>query len=92
MVLSISRARLFQPRAMAWLGLKMVKNRLKKSNNNSSFKCKLAKVLFYYRSTTHSVTKIPPCINLNGRKLILLKDKIHPVYSSSEIKNNDKPK
>ena len=77
---------------LAEAGVKVIKNLLKKSNNNLSFKCKLAKVLFYYRSTPHSVTKIPPCVSLNGRKLITLKDKINPMYSSSEIKSNDKSK
>ena len=71
---------------LAEVGVRIMKNLLKKANNSFSLKCNLAKILLFYRSTPHSVTKVPPCISLNNRKYITLKDKINPLYISSEMK------
>ena len=73
---------------LAEVGVRIIKNLLKKCNNKMPLKCNLAKILLFYRSTPHSVTKVPPCISLNNRKYITLKYKINPFYISSEIKNS----
>ena len=78
-----------QSNGLGEVGVRVVKNLLKKGKNSGlPFRCQLAKVLFYYRSTPHSVTKVPPCVSLNNRKLVTLKDKINPLYSPIQTKSS----
>ena len=57
-----------------------------KKNKNGTLKSRLSNVLLYYRTAPHSVTKIAPCVSLNNRKIITLKDKINPLNSRSSDK------
>lgn len=68
-------------------GVRVVKNLLNKLSKSDSLKCRLAKALFYYRSTPQNTSKIAPSVLLNNRKLISAKDRVHPKYG---IQANDK--
>lgn len=69
---------------LAERGVRTIKELLKK-NVQGSLKSRLSKVLMYYRSVPHSITGIPPCIALNNRKYINLKDRINPNYSPCNV-------
>ena len=77
----------YSPRSngQAEVGVRVIKDLLKKSSDNDPFKTRLLKVLFYYRTVPHSVTQIPPCVLLNSRKYITAKDRLNPrVYDFSD--------
>lgn len=59
--------------------VRVIKDLLKK-NKNGSFQSRLANVLLHYRSTPHTVTGSPPCVSLNKRKYVTIKDRINPLY------------
>ena len=59
--------------------VKVIKNLLKK-NQKGTMKSRLSNVLLFYRNTPHSVTKIPPAVALNNRKLVTLKERINPNF------------
>ena len=59
--------------------VKVMKDLLKK-NKTGSIRTRLSNALLYYRSTCHSVTKVAPCVALNNRKLITIKDRINPLF------------
>ena len=61
-------------------GVRVVKDLLRRCNSKEPFHIKLARVMFYYRTTPHSITQIPPCVALNNRKYISIKDKINPKF------------
>ena len=61
--------------------VRIVKDLLKKCSSSDSFKSRLSKVLFYYRSVPHSVTSIAPCVALNKRKFVTVNDRVHPSYN-----------
>ena len=63
-------------------GVRVLKDLLKK-NVLGSFKTRLSMSLLHYRTVPHSTTQIAPCISLNNRKYITVKDRINPNYSSS---------
>lgn len=65
---------------MAERAVQVIKNLLKKSDLNSSLKTRLSKVLFYYRSVSHSITKTPPSVALNNRKFVTVKDRVNPQF------------
>lgn len=71
-------------------GVQTIKSLLKKSTFRGSFKSKLAKVLFYYRSIPHSITNTPPSIALNNRKFVTARDRVHPKFCYAPSK--DKPR
>ena len=74
---------------LAEVAVRVVKNLLRKCENSSlPFKCKLSKILLYYRITPQNTTKSPPCVLLNNRRYLTVKDKINPLYSPVENKNN----
>ena len=80
MVLLISHHRHTARRVMDELnGVRVMKD-LKKSDPNDTFKSRLAKCLFYYRSIPHLLTKSPPSVLLNNRKFI--PSKIKSILSS----------
>ena len=64
--------------------VKVIKDLLKKCDKSLDFQSKLSKVLLYYRSVPHSITKISPCVALNKRKYLTLKDKVNPLYNCEE--------
>ena len=75
---------------MAEVGVRCIKNLLRKSNpSNESFKCVLSKVLLYYRSTPQSVTKSPPFVLLNNRKYVTVRDRLNPLFSSNSSSNKN---
>lgn len=65
-------------------GVRVVKDLLKSNISKDSFKIRLAKVLFYYRTVPHSVTQIAPSVALNKRRLITKKDKINPLFCDNK--------
>ena len=72
-------------------GVRVIKDLLKKNYVSGSLKVVLSQVLLYYRTVPHSVTNIPPCVALNNRKFVTLKDRVNPKYcslnSSTKYKN-----
>lgn len=68
--------------------VRVLKDLLRK-NKNGSFCARLANVLLHYRTTPHSVTGITPCVSLNNRKYVTLKDRINPLYVPS-VKDKSK--
>lgn len=68
-------------------GVRVIKDLLKKQKQNDSLRNRLSRVLFYYRCVPHNVTQIAPSVALNGRRLISLKDRINPMYSSNKSDN-----
>ena len=56
---------------------------LLKKNLEGSIKTRLSQALFHQRTKPHSITKIPPCLALNGRKYITLRDRINPQFVPS---------
>ena len=71
-------------------GVQVVKNLLKKCNQNLSIEDQLGKVLFYYRTTPHNVTNIAPCVLLNNRKYITLNERINPKFNNVYPKTENK--
>jgi hypothetical protein len=57
---------------------------LLKKNTLGSIKTRLAKSLIYYRTVPHSITQMAPCVALNNRKYITLKDKVNPRFVASD--------
>ena len=73
-------------------GVQVVKNLLKKCDQNISIENQLMRVLFYYRTTPHNVTNIAPCYALNNRKYITLKDRVNPKFNNMYSKSDNKAK
>ena len=67
----------------------VIKNLLKKSDKSKSFKTRMASVLLQYRSTPHSITNMPPCVSLNKRKFITLRDRLNPKFCNVKSKPKD---
>ena len=67
----------------------VIKNLLKK-NKEGSIRKRLHNSLLYYRTSPQSATGVSPCMALNGRKYITLKDRINPLYRPESNTNNDK--
>lgn len=67
--------------------VRVVKDLLRK-NTVGNFQNRLNNILLHYRTTHHSVTKIPPCIALNNRSYITVKEKVNPNFVSIENKTN----
>ena len=61
-----------------------MKDLLKKYDSSESFKTRLAKALFHYRSVPHNITQVAPSVALNSRKLISKKDRVNPNYFHSQ--------
>ena len=70
-----------QSNGLAERSVQTIKKLLKK-NTTGSIHSRLSNVLLYYRSTPHSITKVSPNVMLNNRKLVTLKDKVHPNFVS----------
>ena len=68
--------------------VRVIKDLLKK-NTNGSFKTRLSNILLHYRTTPHSSTNISPCVALNGRKYVTIKDRINPC-NVPNVKKSDK--
>ena len=67
--------------------VRTIKDLLKKNRCNQSFKTRLSRILFQYRSTPHSVTQIAPAVALNNRKFVTIKDRLHPNFSLLDSSN-----
>ena len=63
--------------------MRVIKDMLKKCNSNDTFKCRLAKVLLQYRSSSLSTTHISPSISLNKRRYVTVKDCVNSYYCQS---------
>ena len=70
--------------------VRVIKDLLKKCTSDEPFRTRLCRVLFYYRTTPHSVTSIAPCVSLNNRKYISIKDKINPKFNALAEYQNSK--
>ena len=70
-------------------GVRVIKEMLKKSHSDYSFKRRLSKVLLQYRSLPHNTTQIAPAVALNKRKLITLKDRVNPHFCRTDIPSKD---
>ena len=57
----------------------VIKTLLKK-NSEGTLQLRLQKSLLYYRSVPHSKTGISPCVALNGRRYITIRDRINPLF------------
>ena len=69
--------------------VKVIKNLLKK-NQKGTMKSRLSNVLLFYRNMPHSITKIPPAVALNNRKLVSLKERINPNFVPNIKKDESK--
>ena len=68
--------------------MRVLKDLLKKSDKSLSFKSRLASILMQYRSIPHSTTNTPPCVALNKRKLVTLRDRLNPKYCYHKTQQN----
>lgn len=65
--------------------VRVIKDLMKK-NKGGTFKGRLARVLFTYRVTPHSVTNTSPSVALNNRRYITVKDRINPHFYAVDSK------
>ena len=68
-------------------GVRVIKDLLKK-NVSGSFNARLSNILLFYRTTPHSVTNTPPCVALNNRKYVTVKDRVNPNFVPDISKKN----
>ena len=75
---------------LAERSVRVIKDLLKKSPRDLSFRHRLGKVLLQYRSIPHSITQIAPSMALNKRKLVTLRNKINPLFCAKETQSATK--
>ena len=73
-----------QSNGMAERAVRVVKDLLSKCAIKASLKIRLARILLYYRTVPHNTTGVAPCVALNNRKLITVKERLNPLFTKCQ--------
>ena len=78
-----------QSNGQAERAVRVVKDLLSKCPDvKSSLKMRLARVLFHYRTIPQASTGVAPCMSLNSRQYVTIRDKINPMFAKDSNNSN----